>query len=153
MIRSNGHCHADKRAANAAHAARLQEHREPFCECSACGHLRMRGMACDNCGWEPRPRGEGIAYIDQDLIELGQTQRSELDRITFYRELRGFQQTARRRDGSQYNPKWPACQFRDKFGSWPPFAWNNHSPLAPTDATLRWIRHRQIAYAKRRAAA
>jgi DNA repair protein RadD len=48
--------------------------------------------------------------------------------------------------------KWPACQFRDKFGSWPPFAWNNHSPLAPTDATLRWIRHRQIAYAKRRAA-
>jgi len=145
--------HTDKRAVNAAHAARLQEHREPFCECSACGHLRMRGMACDNCGWEPNPRGEGIAYIDQDLIELGQTQRSELDRITFYRELRGYQQTARRRDGSQYNPKWPACQFRDKFGSWPPFAWNNHSPLAPTDATLRWIRHRQIAYAKRRAAA
>ena len=145
--------HADKRAANAAHAARLQEHRDPFCECSSCGHLRMRGMACDNCGWEPKPRGEGIAYIDQDLVELGQTQRSELDRITFFRELRGFQHTARRKDGSQYNPKWPACQYRDKFGSWPPFAWNNHSPLAPTDATLRWIRHRQIAYAKRRAAA
>jgi DNA repair protein RadD len=145
--------HADKRAANAAHAVRLQEHRDPFCECSACGHLRMRGMACDNCGWEPKRRGEGIDYIDQDLIELGQTQRSELDRVTFYRELRGFQHTARRKDGSQYNPKWPACQYRDKFGSWPPFAWNNHSPLAPTDATLAWIRHRQIAYAKRRAAA
>jgi superfamily II DNA or RNA helicase len=144
--------HADKRAANAAHAARLQEHREPFCECSACGHLRMRGMACDNCGWEPKPRGEGIAYIDQDLIELGQTQRSELDRITFYRELRGFQHTARRKDGSQYNPKWPACQYRDKFGSWPPFSWNSYPPIEPTPPTLLWIRHRQIAYAKRRAA-
>jgi DNA repair protein RadD len=139
----------DKRAANAAHEARLREHRDPFCECTACGHLRMRGMACDNCGWQPKPKAQAIAYIDQDLIELGQTQRSELDRITFYRELRGHHQTARKKDGSPYHPKWPACQFKDKFGSWPPFAWNNQAPIAPTDATLRWIKSRQIAWARR----
>ena len=49
--------HQDKRASNPAHEARLAEHRDPFCECTACGHLRMRGMACDNCGWEPKPHG------------------------------------------------------------------------------------------------
>jgi superfamily II DNA or RNA helicase len=92
--------HQDKRASNPAHEARLAEHRDPFCECTSCGHLRMRGMACENCGWEPKPRGKGIGYIDQDLVELGATERTEHDRLIFYRELRGFQQTARKRDGS-----------------------------------------------------
>jgi len=148
--------HTDKRAANKTHESRKSEHKnDPFCECKQCSHLRQKGFACNNCGYQPKPRGEGIDYIDQDLVELGQTQRRELElhRLTFFRELRGFQHTARRKDGSQYNPKWPACQYREKFGSWPPFAWNNYPPLAPTDATLAWIRSRQIAYAKRRAAA
>jgi superfamily II DNA or RNA helicase len=145
--------HTDKRALNKTHDRRKSEHKDPFCECKACGHLRMRGYACTNCGWEPKPRANGIDYIDQDLVELGQTQRSELDRVTFYRELRGFQHTARRKDGSQYNPKWPACQYRDKFGSWPPFSWNNYPPIEPTPPTLRWIQHRRIAFAKRRSAA
>jgi hypothetical protein len=42
---------------------------------------------------------------------------------------------------------------RTIFGSWPPFAWNDHAPIPPTLATLRWIKHRQIAYAKRQSAA
>jgi DNA repair protein RadD len=145
--------HTDKRAANAAHAARLQEHRDPFCECSACGHLRMRGMACDNCGWEPKPRGEGIAYIDQDLVELGQTQRSEEDRIRFYRELLGYAANSVTKSGQPYSPKWAAHKYREKFGSFPPWPWNDLAPIEPSDATRRWVRSRQIAYAKARAVA
>jgi DNA repair protein RadD len=148
--------HTDERAANKTHESRKSEYKnEPFCECKQCGHLRQKGLACNHSGYQPKPRGEGIDYIDQDLVELGQTQRRELelDRRKFYAELRGFQHTARRKDGSQYNPKWPACQYRDKFGSWPPFAWNTYPPIEPTPPTLAWIRHRQIAYAKRRAAA
>jgi len=145
--------HADKRAANAAHAVRLQEHRDPFCECSACGHLRMRGMACDNCGWEPKPRSEGIDYIDQDLVELGETQRSEQDRIRVYRELLGYAANSITKSGQPYSRKWAAHKFREKFGSFPPWAWNDLAPIEPSDATRRWIRSRQIAYAKRRAAA
>src|SRR5690348_16031566 len=75
--------HTDKRAANKTHDRRKAEHKYPFCECKACGHLRMRGYACTNCGWEPKPRGEGIDYIDANLIEIGElgnTQRQELDR-------------------------------------------------------------------------
>jgi DNA repair protein RadD len=146
--------HSDKRAENKAHQARKKEYNNnPFCDCKQCGAQRLKGLACDNCGYQPRPRGEGIDYIDDDLIELGNTQRQEIDRLTFYRELRGFQSVYRRRDGSQYSPKWPAAQYHDKYGSWPPFAWNNQPAIAPTQATLRWIKHRQIAWAKRRYAA
>jgi superfamily II DNA or RNA helicase len=42
----------DKRAANKTHEARVAKGgSDPFCECKACGHLRMKGMPRDNCGW------------------------------------------------------------------------------------------------------
>jgi DNA repair protein RadD len=146
--------HTDKRAANKTHESRKSEYKnDPFCECKNCGHLRQKGFACNNCGYQPKPRGEGIDYIDGHLIEIGQTQRRELDRQTFYAELRGFQATARKKDGSPYKSSWAANQYKDKHGTYPPWVWNNHAPLPPTPATLHWIQHRRIAYAKRRAAA
>jgi hypothetical protein len=113
----------------------------------------MRGMACDNCGWEPKPRGRDVDVIDGDLVELGAVKQSETDRINFYCELRGYQRTARRKDGSPYHPRWAAAQYKDKHKVWPPWSWDNLAPLPPTAATLRWIKHRQIAYAKSRGAA
>jgi superfamily II DNA or RNA helicase len=146
--------HTDKRAANKTHESRKSEYNnDPFCECKKCGHLRQKGFACDNCGYQPKPRGEGIDYIDDHLIEIGQTQRRELDRQTFYAELRGFQATARKKDGSPYKSSWAANQYKDKHGTYPPWVWNNHAPLPPTPATLPWIQHRRIAFAKRRAVA
>jgi DNA repair protein RadD len=146
--------HTDKRAANKTHESRKSEYNnDPFCECKKCGHLRQKGFACDNCGYQPKPHGEGIDYIDDHLIEIGQTQRRELDRQTFYAELRGFQATARKKDGSPYKSSWAANQYKDKHGIYPPWIWNNHAPLPPTPATLRWIQHRRIAFANRRAVA
>jgi superfamily II DNA or RNA helicase len=145
----------DKRAINVTHEARIAKtgSSDPFVECKSCGHLRMKGAPCDNCGWEPKPPARAVEYIDGDLVPLGETNKpTETDRITFYCELRGHQRTARKKDGSPYHPKWAACQFKDKFKSWPPFSWNNFAPLEPSDATRRWIKHRQIAYAKRRVA-
>jgi hypothetical protein len=102
----------------------------------------------------PKPRGRDVDVIDGELIELGKIGPiTEEQKITFYRELRGFQTTARRKDGQPYHPRWAAAQYKDKFKSWPPWSWDGHEPLAPTLATLRWIKHRQIAYAKRRSAA
>jgi superfamily II DNA or RNA helicase len=144
----------DRRAANPTHEARIAKTgNDPFCECKACGHLRMKGMACDNCGWEPKSPARAVEYIDRDLVELGAANvPTETDRISFYCELRGFQQTAKRKYGSPYHPKWAACQYKDKHKSWPPWSWNNFAPLEPTPATLRWIKSRQIAWAKARAA-
>jgi superfamily II DNA or RNA helicase len=140
----------DRRATNTTHEARLAKTgSDPFCECKACGHLRMKGMACDNCGWEPKPPARAIDYIDADLVELGSTGApTETDRITFFCELRGYQRTARKKDGSPYHPKWAACQYKDKFKSWPPRAWDAYAPLETSDATRRWIKSRIIAWAK-----
>ena len=111
----------------------------------------MKGMACHNCGWQPKPPARAIDYIDADLVELGSTGApTESDRITFFCELRGHQRTARKKDGSPYHPKWAVCQYKDKFKSWPPRSWDAYAPLEPSDATRRWIKSRQIAWAKAR---
>ena len=96
--------HQDKRPLNPTHEARVAEQSDPFCECPSCGHLRMRGMSCDNCGWEPKQRGHAVEYIDGDLIQLGKTNigPSETERKIFYAELRGYQLNARKKDGTLY---------------------------------------------------
>jgi superfamily II DNA or RNA helicase len=145
----------DKRATNKTHEARVAKGgSDPFCECKACGHLRMKRMACDNCGYEPKPPARAIEYIDVDLVELGKptVQPSDAERRIFYAELRGFQQTARKKDGSPYHPKWAACQYKDKHKTWPPRSWDDHPPVPPTDVTRRWIKSRQIAWARRNSA-
>ena len=47
-----------------------------------------------------------------------------------------------------YKKGWAAHKFKDKFGTFPPWSYNDLPPLAPTDATLCWIRSRNIAWAK-----
>jgi primosomal protein N' len=77
-----------KRAQNQAHEHRKSEYDgDPFCECKQCGAQRVKGFACTSCGYQPEPRGEGIDYVDEQLVELTNTQREALDAVTFYREL------------------------------------------------------------------
>jgi DNA repair protein RadD len=144
----------DKRATNKTHEARVAKTgSDPFVECKGCGALRLHGMACDACGWEPKPPARPVEYVDGELVELGKPATirgsTESDHIHFFCELRGYQQTARKRDGSPYHPKWAQCQYKDKHKAWPPRSWNDFAPLEPSPATLRWIKSRQIAWAKR----
>jgi DNA repair protein RadD len=144
----------DKRASNPTHEARKTKAggSDPFCECTACGHLRMKGMGCDNCGWEPKPRGRAVDVVDGDLVELGKATAPApafVDKINFHAELRGYQRSARKKDGSPYANGWAAQQFKQKYGHFPPWDWNSKPTLEPTLATLRWIKSRQIAWAKR----
>jgi superfamily II DNA or RNA helicase len=59
-------------------------------------------------------------------------------------------QSARKRDGTPYSSGWAANQFRTKHGYFPPWSWNDEPTLVPSFATQRWIKSRQIAWAKRR---
>ena len=144
----------DRRATNKTHEARVTKtgNSDPFVECKNCGHIRLRGMACEACGWEPKPPPRPVEYVDGDLVEIGKPAivRTDTERRTFYAELRGYQDTARKRDGSPYASGWAANKYRDKYGSFPPWSWNNDPPESATPATLRWIKSRQIAYAKAR---
>jgi superfamily II DNA or RNA helicase len=141
----------DRRATNPTHEARVATAgSDPFCECKACGHLRMRGMACDSCGWEPKPPARAVDVIDADLVELGVAQRAAFDRRRFYLELRGYAATATKKDGTPYARGWAANQFKSKFGVYPPWDWNDEPPLDPPPETRRWVRSRQIAWARAR---
>lgn len=147
---------SDKRATNKTHEARIKKtgSADPFVECKNCGHIRIKGMACDACGWEPKPPARAVEYIDGDLVELGKPAiiRSDAERRIFFAELRGYQQTARKRDGSPYARGWAANQYRTKYGSFPPWSWNNDMPVTPSPATYRWVKSRIIAWAKARSA-
>ena len=146
----------DKRATNKTHEARIKNTgtSDPFVECKGCGHIRMKGMACDNCGYQPKPPGRDVSVVDGELVELGKPAvvPSETERKIFYAELRGYQQNALKRDGTPYARGWAANQYRTKHGSYPPWSWNDHPSVTPSPATLRWIKSRQIAWAKARAA-
>jgi len=49
-----------------------------------------------------------------------------------------------------YKSGWVAHKYREKFGEWPRS--NSVTPIKPSPEVLSWVRSRNIAFAKRRAA-
>jgi superfamily II DNA or RNA helicase len=142
----------DRRAENPTQDKRRRGEEPKLRECPSCKVL-MTKPPCDRCGWMPASRrGQDRDFADGELglVVGGKAQApqySEGDRIIFYRQLRSLQQT------KGYRPGWAAHKFKDKFGTFPPWAYNDLPPAAPTDVTLRWIKSRDIAWAKSRRAA
>jgi DNA repair protein RadD len=139
----------DQKAENKTQAARVAKAGvDPFVECEGCGHIRMKGMACDACGYEPPKYGRDVETTDGELVELGKLHKGPSidEQMIFYAELRGFQRTARTRAGLPYAKGWAAAQYKSKFHGWPPYAWNNHPIAEPSAVTLRWIKSKQIAF-------
>jgi hypothetical protein len=63
----------------------------------------------------------------------------ENHRVDFFQQLRAVQQMR------GYKKGWAAHKFKDKFGTFPPWSYNDLPPIAPTDAVLRWIKSRPRA--------
>jgi DNA repair protein RadD len=142
---------ADRRAVNSAQQKRKRGEAPRLRECPSCKAV-MVAPPCGACGWQPQPRARAIDFEEGELglVVDGKAQapqHSEGDRIIFFRELRAVQQTR------GYKKGWAAHKFKDKFGHFPPWAYNDLPPAIPTDAVLRWVRSRQIAFAKARNAA
>ncbi len=142
----------DRRAENPTQARRERGEEPKLRECPSCKTV-MAAPPCHACGWMPAPRpGRDRDFADGELglVIGGKAQAqvySETERRGFYQELRAIAQMRGYRDG------WVAYKFKDKFGVFPPWDYKRLAPLAPTDATLRWVKSRNIAFAKRRAAA
>jgi DNA repair protein RadD len=135
----------DRRAVNAAQQKRERGEAPKPRECPSCKAV-MVAPPCGNCGWQPQPRGRAIDFEDGHLglVINGKAQapvHTEDDRRTFFQQLRSVQQSRGYRRG------WAAHKFKDKFGHYPPWAYDQLPPAAPTDAVLRWVRSRNIAYA------
>lgn len=112
-------------------------------DCPECAAVFSGTRTCPSCGYYLAPKGKIVETIDGELVEVGASlQPDQQDRLEFYLELRGF---ARERN---YSPKWPAAQYRSKFGTWPPWSWNDLPAAAPGLVTRRWCKSRLIAWRK-----
>lgn len=136
----------DRRAENAAHAARTAHRAPALTTCPECSAVRMQGAPCPVCGWRPRPKPRAVDIVDGDLGEVDRQRRiqqhahSEDERHRFHRQLAAIAEER------GYKAGWAAHKYREKFGQWPRARWVQ--PLPPDDATRAWVRSRQIAYAK-----
>jgi DNA repair protein RadD len=108
----------------------------------------MSKPPCINCGWMPAPRrGQDRDFVDGELgLVIGGKALApaydEHHRVDFFQQLRAVQQMR------GYKKGWAAHKFKDKFGTFPPWSYNDLPPVAPTDAVLRWIKSRNIAFYK-----
>lgn len=136
----------DRRAVNPAQVKRDRGEAPKLHECPSCKAV-MVAPPCGACGWQPQPRARAIDFEEGELglVVGGKANApaySEADRAAFFQQLRAVQQMR------GYKRGWPAHKYKDKFGTFPPWAYDQLPPAAPTDALLRWVRSRNIAYAK-----
>ena len=118
-------------------------------KCIKCSFLKPPKMLqCPCCGFIPVPQ-PGAVHRDGELIELASRREAiattQQERIQFHAELRQIA------DQRGYKSGWAAQQYKTKFGSFPPWAWNDRPTCPPSVVTLSWVKSRAIAFAKRRA--
>jgi DNA repair protein RadD len=119
--------------------------------CKECSYTFVGRAACPACGHEIPRRGRNVETMDAQLGLVNKAKReakktNELttdDKQRWYRELLGI---AQRRD---YQAGWAAHKFLEKVGHWPARSYSRE-PLSPGPEVLRWVKSRQIAYAKAR---
>jgi DNA repair protein RadD len=116
-------------------------------ECTQCSALRVGGLPCPACGFLPKCPARAVNFTDGDLVLVGAARPGYVPletRRSFYGQLRGFAAERGHKSG------WAAHKFKEKFGTFPPWDWNQLPHEAPEPATRSWIRSRTIAWANSR---
>src|SRR5439155_14898812 len=81
--------------------------------------------------------------LDGELVEIAVGERVEVqDRAVFHAELRGYAAE------HGYKSGWSAHKFRERFGHFPPWRWNDDLAAEPSLTTRCWIKSRIIAWAR-----
>ena len=122
-------------------------------ECPQCAYLKPPRMAtCPACGF----KAEVISKITAEAGELRelktkpkekQIKLDMLDKARFFAELKAYALVR------GYKPGWAANQYRDRLKVWPDHKLSGIAPAAHISSdTMGWIKSRQIAWAKSRAA-
>lgn len=115
-------------------------------DCPECSAVFSGTRTCPECGYYLAPKGKIVSTIDGELVEIGAARDEETqERMAFYLELRGL--AAER----GYKSGWAAVNFREKFGAFPPWAWNDLPAALPGLVTRRWVQSRMIAWRKAQA--
>jgi DNA repair protein RadD len=132
----------DRRAKNAQQEAREASPASRVIECSQCGSMREGGKACPYCGFLPQTPPKSIVIGAGSLGLVARNGQQPADPALQARWHAMLAQIATERG---YKPGWIAHKFREKFGTWPR---GSATPCAPSSEVRRWVKSRQIAYAK-----
>jgi DNA repair protein RadD len=139
-----------EKAENRVHAARGKSPGLPrLTQCPECQAVAWEGRGCTVCGWRPRPKAKAYDVLAGELGEVGRDRKAASpyeDRRHFYQMIEWIRQERGRKPG------WVANTYRDKFKAYPPDHFKGLAPVPADDATRAWVRHRDIAFAKSRAA-
>jgi DNA repair protein RadD len=141
-----------RRAENPTHARRDRGTIGRLIECSRCGALRTAGEKCLSCGFFRQRRPDLIVFREGELAHVNRQTRTVESANDPNERMRWHAMLLHIRDQRGYHPKWPIAKYRERFGNWPPFG-ANPAPVPPTPEVLSWVRSRNIAYAKAKAAA
>jgi superfamily II DNA or RNA helicase len=144
------------RALNTTSADRQREfdEKEPI-TCVKCATVYAGALVCPHCGHRPEKRGKFYESRSGDLMEVrAEKRRTAKDRTfspkekqSWYRQLQGYALEKEKSD------KWVAAMYKAKFKEWPKRSWSGFKPAHCEGEVAGFIRHRNIAYAKRRAKA
>jgi superfamily II DNA or RNA helicase len=118
-------------------------------ECLKCAFLRPPSTPeCPNCGFVAAPVNK-VRQAEGELHELRRDKTPIIDpawSIQWQQKL--YAELAYIAHARGYKRGWIAHKFKEKTGHWPN-GLDHVAPVPPSDATLRWVKSRQIAYAKR----
>jgi DNA repair protein RadD len=117
-------------------------------ECPQCAYLRPPSTPkCPNCGFVATPVNK-VRHAEGELLELTRDKTPIIDPASIAeRQRRFYAELAYVARGRGYKSGWVAHKFREKFGHWPN-GLEHLTPVPPSDATSRWVKSRNIAWAK-----
>lgn len=118
--------------------------------CVKCCTVYTRQIVCPNCGHRPEKKGKFVESRSGDLMELRAEKRRTAkkkvwtteEKAYWYGQIKGYAEENGKSEG------WVSHTFKSKFGVWPNYY--RDVPAIPCKGEVAgYIRHRQIAYAKR----
>jgi superfamily II DNA or RNA helicase len=118
-------------------------------ECPKCHFLKPAKVhECPACGFKP----EKLSKIEEQEGELVEITRAKLkqsreEQQRWYSQLQQIATNRGRQNG------WIANTFKKRFGFWPPNGLDQFNAKPPSQDVINFVRHCDIAFAKRRQAA
>ena len=118
--------------------------------CVKCATVYTRQLPCPNCGHVPEKKGKYYESRSGDLMEIRAEKRRTAkkkvwttdEKRYWYAQLKGYAELNGKSKG------WIAHTFKSKFKVWPNY-YEGTPAAEPTGEVKGYIRHRNIAYARR----
>ena len=111
-------------------------------KCPVCSHVWPKATdTCPSCGYVRQKRSM-VENVAGELHELeGTRTNTKLEKQKFYSELIYIA------NHKNYQRGWASNKYREKFGVWPKGL--DEIPSPPSLKTVNWIKHKNIAWAKK----